>query len=78
MYKLAWRDEGIVIIICCNEYIYIYCICFEDVVLKKERRERKKENKKERGRSKDYVSRVARMRRLIYDGPKVYDRLSCD
>lgn len=59
-------------------YIYIYCIRFEDVVLKKERRERKKENKKERGRSKDYVSRVARMRRLIYDGPKVYDRLSCD
>lgn len=51
MYKLAWRDEGIVIIICCKEYIYIYCICFEDVVLKKERRERKKENKKERGRS---------------------------
>lgn len=47
MYKLAWRDEGIVIIICCKEYIYIYCIRFEDVVLKKrEEKERKKIKKK--------------------------------
>lgn len=73
MYKLAWKDEGIVIIICCKLDIYIYvCIRFEDVVLKKE------ENKKGEGKSKDYVSRVVCIRRLIYDGPKVYDRLSCD
>lgn len=52
--------------------MYVYIVYASRMSLKKE------ENKKGEGKSKDYVSRVVCIRRLIYDGPKVYDRLSCD